>query len=76
VIRYPTSAPIPTSAIPPSAATAASPAGPSWSRNESGPSSGRPPIALSTATFSGQGRARSRRVSTRISPEASESVDR
>src|SRR4029453_14437796 len=49
-------------------ATAATPAGPSPSTT----ASGRPPIALSTATFSGHGRARSSRVSTRINPEANE----
>jgi hypothetical protein len=36
----------------------------------------RPPMALSTASFSGHGRARSSRVSTRINPDASDRLPR
>jgi hypothetical protein len=76
VTRYPTSAATPTSPIPATAATAASPAGPSWSSPASGPPSGRPPMALSTASFNGHGRARSSRVSTRINPDANDRLPR
>src|SRR5512132_2241474 len=73
-VRYVTR--YPTSPIPATAATAASPAGPSWSSPASGPVSGRPPMALSTASFNGHGRARSSRVSTRINPDTNDRLPR